>query len=150
MPHDDIFGDGGALCFNVEVAPELLQASYESGVASPRGAWAAARLLLAVRESSDVEVLDVEEGVVGLVHALSRREATSAPRHVQRAMDLLAARAIEPWSLVQIAREVGLHPMHLARAFRRARGEASGSSCAVDAWRSQPPSWRVPSGRSRT
>jgi AraC family transcriptional regulator len=126
MQHEDVFGDEGACCFNLEVAPELIEGKIEPAVDSARGAWAAARLALALRAAEGLESLDVEEGIVELVQALRERDTPPAPRHVRRAVELLDASATHRWSLSAVAREVGLHPMHLARAFRRARGESLG------------------------
>src|ERR1700733_10197825 len=117
--HEDVFGDEGAACFNLEVAPELVEDPRELVVASSAGTWAAARLLLALRAGA-LEPLDVEERVVEIVAALGAHVPGAAPPHVQRAAELLQAHATEPWSLAGVAREVGLHPMHLARAFREA------------------------------
>jgi len=130
--HADIFGEGGAHCFNVELAPELLRgraAGAGGGLDASGGkiAWAATRLLSAARGATAADALLVEERALALVSELwPGPTPRAAPRHVRRAAELLRARAFAPWSLAGVAHEAGLHPMHLARAFRHAFGESVG------------------------
>src|SRR5262249_7883642 len=56
------------------------------------------------------------------------RPARAAPRWLSRARDLLEARPAARLTLAEIAAAVDVHPVHLARAFRRRYG------CSVGAY----------------
>src|SRR5205814_1582211 len=47
------------------------------------------------------------------------RDADRKPRWLDRAWQYLEARFAEPLTLAAVAQEVGVHPFHLARQFRR-------------------------------
>ena len=63
-----------------------------------------------------------------LLDALVPAQVAALPRHVKRACSLLQERIAHPWSLSELAFEAGVHPMHLARAFRRYTGESIGQA----------------------
>jgi AraC family transcriptional regulator len=128
-PHANRFLDAPARCLLVEVCGEELTAP---GVELRRVAWtrdpATARPALALwRELADPDgcsALAVDqlglELVEGVLAPPSRR--TEASKRVRAATDVLHDDPREAWTLSELARHVGLHPSHLARAFRAQHG----------------------------
>jgi AraC family transcriptional regulator len=71
----------------------------------------------------------VIEGVtLEMLGLLLRRPPSdgAAPPWLERAREMLRAQAVRPPSLAAVAAEVGVAPVRLARAFRRAYGESPG------------------------
>jgi AraC family transcriptional regulator len=71
----------------------------------------------------EAALLDVAADTLGVGPAPPR----AAPRWLRALDRLLPQRFAEPWSLPALAREVGVHPQHLNRAFRRHRGISIGA-----------------------
>ena len=57
--------------------------------------------------------------IAGAVAALGEAPRPRTPAWLERARELLFARIARPPRLVELGREVGIHPVHLAQAFRR-------------------------------
>lgn len=128
-PHANRFSDAPARCLLIELAderlvPERLQLAQVAWTRDP----SATRSALAVwHELADPDAcsalvidqlaLELYEQVLG---GLAPRNAP-APR-VRAASDALHDAPRAPWTLTSLARHVGLHPSHLARAFRAAHG----------------------------
>jgi AraC family transcriptional regulator len=129
--HSEQVGDAGLRCLTVEIAaawltrfshmPEILcrDAEFSGGVLHALGL----KLYDEFRTSDALAPLAIE-GLTLEILAVASRRYTSAdgrrpPGWLQRAVDLLRARFTEPLSLATVAREVGVHPAHLAREFRR-------------------------------
>jgi AraC family transcriptional regulator len=130
-PHADRYGPGGARCLIVE-----WQVDWEDGrFSSPAGAAllpAAAAGDLAVRFRRELRARDrasaraVQDLVLDLLGRLGRQGegGTRLERRpwVAAAQDFLRAHFAEPVRIRDAAREVGVHPVHLARSFRREYG----------------------------
>jgi AraC family transcriptional regulator len=90
---------------------------HDAGVAAQ-----AARLASELNASDDVAPLAAEglvlEMLVGLARA-GRTELRRPPPWLLRAQELLHERFAEPLRTADIAREVAMHPAHLARVFRQ-------------------------------
>jgi AraC family transcriptional regulator len=81
----------------------------------------AARLTRELDRPDDLASLSAEAIVLDMLVSLSRMDLGKAgypPRWLLRAQELLHARFSEALQVQQVAREVGVHPAHLARCFR--------------------------------
>src|SRR5262249_40908413 len=94
-------------------------------VCSPRFAdgdavWLAARLYRAHRTGDDTDAL-----LFDLLGACARMpRGCAAPGGLPRAVDLIRSEFREPLRSSQIAARSGVHPVHLARVYRRFHGES--------------------------
>jgi AraC family transcriptional regulator len=82
----------------------------------------AGRLAREIAGPDDLASLAAEGIVLEMLVRLARTEAGSArrpPRWLLQAQELVHARFSAPFHLAEIAAEVGVHPAHLARAFRQ-------------------------------
>jgi len=128
--HADKFGPEGGTCLLIEVVPERLRTlePVSDVAARPslvRNAKVAALGYQIYREflwSDDLSPLAVEglvlEVLVEAARAGRERPARPRPQWLRQAVDLIHERAGQPLTLSSIAREVGIHPAHLARTFR--------------------------------
>jgi AraC family transcriptional regulator len=116
--------------FNIEPTAQLLERvrEYSSVLDGPQVFEAGPLLQLAARLYAEFRTADAAarlamEGLaLELLAGASRREPTAdrtTPAWLLRARDLLDDRYAESLGLEVIAREVGVHPAHLARTFRR-------------------------------
>lgn len=121
--HSDEFSDRGARCFNVELSTEL--------VTEARGAELGNRSVVGqllrkmrreLRDGSDAPL--VLEGLLYQIvgEAFQRMPHEHTPRWIREVEHILHRRFSERLTVRSIATEVGVHPVHLARAFRVARG----------------------------
>jgi AraC family transcriptional regulator len=94
-------------------------AEFQSGVA----AWLASRLYREYQHQDNLASLAMEGLALEILAELSRHQDPSPertpPRWLLRARDLLRARFTENLSLDALASEVGVHPVHFSRVFRR-------------------------------
>jgi AraC family transcriptional regulator len=122
----------GAHFLIIEVAPEWLERArdysavfdkstvIEGGILTSLGA----RLHKEVQQPDDISPIAIE-GIVLEMMAETSRERTKLfaenrrPRWLERARELIEARFTESLSLAAIADSVGVHPVHLARVFRK-------------------------------
>jgi AraC family transcriptional regulator len=145
VQHGDI-SDRGARMFHVELPDAWIERVREHGavpdlaVDHHRGPMVAlARAIYREFRDPDAASPIVIEGVVlEMLGALVRARATSgaggkrAPRvgagtpWLMRARDLLCSRTLATPTLADVAAEVGVAPVRLARAFRRTYGESPG------------------------
>jgi AraC family transcriptional regulator len=123
-PHEDVFGREGARIVVVET---------DEGVDAVRSFrdWNATHLALRIAsELADPDPLTplaVEGLALELAVASRRGPAPVRPSEwLEAARDLLHDRLLEPPSAEEIATAVGVHPGHLARAFRVHYGESLG------------------------
>jgi AraC family transcriptional regulator len=129
-------GRKGGRLLNVEVDPDRLAELAELST-SPAGVrdlgggplvWLLVRLHRAAgragdeEDSLDCEALGAE--LLGTVVRAGRRDKR-APRWLSRVTERLAADRTAP-SVRDLAREAGVHPVHLARVFRRFHGVPPG------------------------
>jgi len=103
-----------------EYAPILGDpAEFHSGMAP----WLATRLYREYRQQDNVIMLAMEGLVLEILAEVSRhrvpRLERTPPRWLLRARELLDARFAESVSLDEIGSEVGVHPVHFSRVFRR-------------------------------
>jgi AraC family transcriptional regulator len=123
-PHADVFGREGARIVVVET---------DDGVESVTAFrdWNATQLALRIAgELADPDPLTplaVEGLALELAVASRRGPAPVRPsKWLEAACDLLHDRFLEPPSAAEIATAVGVHPGHLARAFRVQYGDSLG------------------------
>lgn len=132
--HSDRFGPAPSRCFNVELDTTWLERMSELGDAFPRRSvvfrrrranWLARHLYEEFRARDAMGRLAIEGLALALLSDASRvdgRVPGPAPRWVGRAVEILRAAPESPPGLAEIAAEVGVHPVHLARVFRRRYG----------------------------
>jgi AraC-like DNA-binding protein/quercetin dioxygenase-like cupin family protein len=127
-PHADVFGRTGARIVVVETNadPSLDNVSWSRDWDATVIALRIARELAA---PDDFTPLALEGLVLELTAARHRhpRGGAKAPRWLRSVCELLDERLPEQPSLDEIADEVGLHPAHVARAFRAHFGQSVGS-----------------------
>lgn len=126
-PHANSFRDGPARCLLVELVDEVqLGPELDLGRVTWTRAPAAARAALAMwHELADPDAcspLALEQLGLELYEAvLAGRGTARAPSpRVRAATETLHDDPRRPWTLSALAAHVGLHPSHLARAFRAA------------------------------
>ena len=126
--HADVFGEAGGRCLLVEILPERLHTLGSGGAVTRAPGQARSARLAALGhglyrefgERDDASALALEGGILEVLAEASRtREGTAQPAWLKRARDLVHDRADQPITLSEVAREVGVHPAHLARTFRR-------------------------------
>jgi AraC family transcriptional regulator len=132
-PHALSTGDRGARCLIVEVdATWLQQAHRECALVDEPMEYRGGLLLHLARRlhgefrlRDEVSRLVIASLVLGIAAEASRRSAREAcghprpPAWLQEAHELLGRRFAHAPSLAGIASTVGVHPVHLARAFRQ-------------------------------
>ena len=134
--HEERFAPSGARIFHVELPPRIVDSAGAIGVAlrdvhaGEGAATAVARRIRSELWAWDAtSPLAVEGLALQLLAELGRpspRRRASAPAWLPRVLELLAARFRDRLALDDIAREAGVHPAHLARAFRQHRRETLG------------------------
>jgi AraC family transcriptional regulator len=134
--HTTRMGARGGRVLNVEVDPDRLDEA--ATLAPPPGAaadhgggeivWLLARLRRAARAGGSSGSLDAESLGTELVATVMRAADRDArpPRWLARVAERLAEDGPEP-SVRELAREAGVHPVHVARTFRRFHGVPPGT-----------------------
>jgi AraC family transcriptional regulator len=130
-PHSDRFHHEGGRCLNIELSPGRLSALEAHPIASgaaahvPAGSarWLVTRLYREFTARDSAAALALEGLALELLaetarHA-ERSAGSSAPLWLNHVQDLLHEQFRESLSLEEIAVTAGVHPTHLARAFRR-------------------------------
>lgn len=129
--HSDSFHDAGGRCFLVELMPNWIDrlavsgVSLESSMDANNGELArlAIRLYKEFRYVDKVSPLSVEGLALEILASFSRRSEKIPedylPGWLREAKDLLHDRFSETIMLGEIAGQVGVHPVYLARAFRK-------------------------------
>jgi AraC family transcriptional regulator len=136
--HSDRFGPKGARCLTIEIDPEWLE-GWDGSRAEPwtshvvpdahlldpairQVAAHSARHLLATMAAPDGEP-EREADVLDLLAIVMRSRAErGVPAWMKRIREAIDRDFRSPWSLTAFAREAGVHPVHLARTFRRLQG----------------------------
>lgn len=127
--HAEQIGDAGARVFSVEAGAHWLRESpeYRAVLDTPadfQGGPLARLAFYLYREFCRPDAfspLAVEGLVLELVAERARRAPLGTDRRsawLMRAREILHAQFAAPPSLVRLAQEVGIHPVHLARTFR--------------------------------
>ena len=130
--HEDVFAPGQTRTLIVEAEPEALEAlgAYGIRLDEIRYLRDAGIAGLALRIARELEAPDgasqliVEGLVLELFALLARRVADAsepgpAPTWLARARECVHDRFADGLSVADVAKEVGIHPAHLAREFRR-------------------------------
>jgi AraC family transcriptional regulator len=134
-PHECLHADhwqcrGGA-CFNVEIPDAMLQrvgeflppVDHPAVFQSADAVWLGARLYKEFQQADGLSPLVMESLMLEILAAMTRDKGRwpqrAAPPWLVRARDLLHDRLAEPLGLEEIAGIVGVHPVHLCRAFRK-------------------------------
>jgi AraC family transcriptional regulator len=129
--HSDHFGKEGGRCFNIQLSSDWLNrfrarhAAFETPAHYREGILVqlATRLYHECKDIDDDISSIVIEGlaleIIGEAARAFTRSAEQAPRRLKQAQDFLHANFANSLSLATIAKEVGVHPTHLARLFRR-------------------------------
>jgi AraC family transcriptional regulator len=130
-PHAYLVAASGAICLIVDVdegwqARARVHAPVLEQSAAFRGGFVlhlAHRLHGEFRQRDEVSRLAIESIALGVLAEASRRAAKERDRPVpgwlQQARALVDTHFAKPLPLVEVARRVGVHPVHLARTFRR-------------------------------
>lgn len=125
------FHQTGAKIFRVEIKPQWLAYIREYSMILDRPAYLekgtasgfAARLYCEFQRADELTPLSVEGITLEVLSEMSRRAKNSAvqnpPRWLKDARDLLHANFDQSLGLQQIALVCGVHPVYLAREFRR-------------------------------
>lgn len=124
--HENAYGRSGARCLLIELRarpPFGIPALFDRPVAFESELATAASLGLA-RELrlADPATPLVAEGIFLELFAsleIESRRSPARPGWLDRAVALIEDRLFEPLRIAEIAREAGVHPVHLAREFRR-------------------------------
>lgn len=136
--HSNQYDRGGLHCFLIEVEPERLESLHSlskvfSGVSHIRGAMLS---MLAARIYKETGIMDsasplaIEGLSLELIAELSRSGRPvgerKLPPWLKQAKEILHAHFADTASLAEVAKTVGVHPVHLAREFRRFYGHTMG------------------------
>ncbi len=138
--HTNRMEQGGAHILALQIDPADGNLRQASGGALDRSrqlrdlailsfAW---RIAEELRRPDSVTGLAIEGLGLEMVAEASRRLAGDpargrAPRWLHTVREMMHAQFLEPLSVGMIAREAGVHPVHLARVFRRHTGMSLGS-----------------------
>jgi AraC family transcriptional regulator len=129
--HSEQLGNRGARAFHIEFSPDWMRRLESYSVVLARAAqvesgpsiWHAQRLHAEFRRADPCFPILAEGIVLESIGALARTAVRPArggpPPWLAGVRDILQARFAEPLTLHDIARTAGVHPVHLARAFRR-------------------------------
>jgi AraC family transcriptional regulator len=132
--HADQFHDCGARELNIEITPANLerlceQYSDRHGAVETNGGkagWLAARLYAELRLMDNFSRMSIEGLTIELMAEILRSDfkpsAAKAPPWLQQITELIHDRYTERLRLSDLARVVSVHPVHLAREFRRRVG----------------------------
>jgi len=133
VAHTTIIGPAGASFFTIEFRIGTLRSldlTLPLYPALDRGSgamlWSALRLYSAFK--TQPAALELEASVLEVLGAVSRCEDReySAPPWFRRVKEKLKEEFREPLRVRDLAREAGVHPVHLARVFRRFEKQTPG------------------------
>lgn len=136
--HSDAFDNRGGAIFSIELEPRWtstlreyeLQAEESLALPHRQISWLAWRAYQAFTDSNHRSALLLEATALELLYQLpwkhSVESESGTPRWLKDVVEILHAEFYQPFSLTAIAQRVGVHPVHLARAFRRCHGMTVG------------------------
>jgi AraC family transcriptional regulator len=135
LPHAERIGRDATRLFSIQLSAGWLGELASQGFAPPeqpvvaergRGSWRAGHLYHEFERADPATPLVADDLVLAALADLLRlapsRLRGRRPAWLGRVVDLLHATCHRPPSLAALAREAGVHPMHLARAFRHHLG----------------------------
>lgn len=132
--HADQFHGWGARELNIEIASWRLaslrtlfpHADRPVDINGGKPEWLATRLYNEFRLMDELSSMAIEGLTIEMMAEIMRLNlqgrAARAPSWLREADELIRSRFTEPLSLIEIARAVGVHPVHLAREFHRRMG----------------------------
>lgn len=134
--HAERFGEGGGRLFNVQLGGEWLERLARFDIRPPqrqvdatggRLAWLAAGIYREFRRDDVASDLAIDGLALALLAEVVRERGAARVRHARpawldRVEQLLNDRFERPMDIAGIAAEVQIHPVHLARVFRRHHG----------------------------
>ena len=132
VAHSTVIGPAGASFFTVEFRDEALRAldvRLPMGTTFDRGAgavlWPGLRLYSAFKAQ---DALRLEACILEMLGSVGRfeRPESCAPPWFRRVKQRLTEEFREPVRMRDLAREAGVHPVHLARVFRRIEQQTPG------------------------
>ncbi len=154
MAHADTIGPNGARMFAVELEQTWQRAIAESGTMPAHlselhggeALWLVLRLYGQLGRARDVSALTVESLLYALCACIGKApEERRPPPWLAPVVATLHARFSERLELRALARDAGVHPSHLARAFHAFKGRPIGDY--VTGLRVQEAARRIASGR---
>jgi AraC family transcriptional regulator len=128
VAHSTVIGPAGASMFTIEFRSESLQelglqlpdrTTFDCGLGTML--WPGLRLFSSFKNQR-TDSLMLEAHVFELLGAITRLDQSpekTPPRWLKRVKDRLHAEFCERLRMRDLAREAGVHPVHLARAFRK-------------------------------
>ena len=132
--HANRYGSDGMRCLLVELQPQKIEAlgSWSKVLDRVRHVRGGTSSALAMRMYKEFRLMDeasplaIEGLVLEMVADLSRRSSLRSERRptrwLERAREILHAQSSETIRLNDVAKAVGIHPVHLAREFRKVYG----------------------------
>lgn len=131
--HRDRFGNGGAHCLVVEMPANWMNHVRQHGkpfdepLSFQRGQlpWLGARIYRECKSSDEFAPLVIEGIMLEIAGEVSRCSSDvehTVPRWLARARDAVQSQYERGLRLQDLAAEAGVHPVHLAREFRRRYG----------------------------
>jgi AraC family transcriptional regulator len=136
--HTNEVGGAGTASFNLELDPEIWR-EFTEGVGFCKSLvgrvlggdieWMALRAWREFLEADISRTLAVEEAIVLLCDAARRdacRDLFDRNQRLDRCISFLDAHSMQVHRLAGVARIAGVHPMHLAKLFRRRFGYSMG------------------------
>lgn len=134
--HAERFGERGGRLFNVQLGGEWLARLDRFGIHAPqrqvdatggRLAWLAAGLYREFRREDTASELAIDGLALALLAEVVRESGAprvrgGRPGWLARVEQLLNDRFDQPMDIAAVAAEVQIHPVHLARVFRRHHG----------------------------
>lgn len=138
IPHQDEIGPRGLRFFEIEIRPGWqkrladVSVSLDTPLDDIGGGpllWLAMKLFREVQASAVPDDLAVESLLAEILSFAARTrhpETRHAPPWLPRVLDKLKTEHCRRLTLDELAREAGVHPVHLSRVFRRCIGEGIG------------------------
>lgn len=134
--HSVNFYDQTVHILNIQIESEFLSRfssltkvlDYSTSYRSENIVWLGNRLLREFSQSDEFSALSIEGIVLEMLVELSRQTSTSVKKEpktsvwLNQAKDFLHDNFAESIGLEEVAQSVGIHPVHLARVFRRQYG----------------------------
>ena len=129
--HAHRFLNSGAHCFVIEIERDFLQRVREHSLVLDDSAefhggllaWLAKKIYNEFRRVDQASSLAIEGLTLEMMAETSRRNVKllerRVPRWLEQAREFLHARFSETVALEDVAKSVGIHPVHLARVFRQ-------------------------------
>ena len=138
IPHQDEIGPRGVRLYEIEIRATWQKrlADCSAALDTPRDdigggplLWLGMKLFREVQNSGAVDDLAVEGLLAEMLSFAargSRQESRHVPGWLSRIQDKLRTEHCRRLTLDELAREAGVHPVHLSRIFRRSVGEGIG------------------------